>query len=183
MYTRFLKNYTIFRPIAITWWRNTKISEDVGIIGTECGAIIFINLSNGQQLGITYINESISSLHICENEYNEIVSLLITSKFQQQWRLSLEHMSFNFLHNVENERPCNELNLSGASHNNVEDSVPNKSKLKELKQLSVEKLATLKQKIIDTKNQTLKESFQCHGRCTRIYRKTFKIILNASQEK
>ncbi|XP_012059515.1 PREDICTED: uncharacterized protein LOC105622712 [Atta cephalotes] len=151
-----------FRPIAITWWRNTKISEDVGIIGTECGAIIFINLSNGQQLGITYINESISSLHICENEYNEIVSLLITSKFQQQWRLSLEHMSFNFLHNVENERPCNELNLSGASHNNVEDSVPNKSKLKELKQLSVEKLATLKQKIIDTKNQTLKESLQCH---------------------
>ena len=92
-------------------------------------------------------------------------------------------MSFNFLHNVENERPCNELNLSGASHNNVEDSVPNKSKLKELKQLSVEKLATLKQKIIDTKNQTLKESLQCHGRYTRIYRKTFKIILNASREK
>ncbi|KYN28946.1 X-linked retinitis pigmentosa GTPase regulator like protein [Trachymyrmex cornetzi] len=151
-----------FRPIAIIWWRNTKISEDIGIIGTECGAIIFINLSNGQQLGITYINESISNLHLCENEYNEIVSLLITSKFQQQWRLSLEHMSFNLLHNVENEKPYNELNLSGASHYNVEDSVPNKSKLKELKQLSVEKLTILKQKIIDTKNQTLKESLQYH---------------------
>ncbi|KYN06247.1 X-linked retinitis pigmentosa GTPase regulator like protein, partial [Cyphomyrmex costatus] len=151
-----------FRPVAITWWRNTKISEDIGIIGTECGAIIFINLSSGQQLGITYINESISSLHICENEYNEIVSLLITSKFQQQWRLSLEHMSFNLLHNVENEGSYNELNLNDTIHDNVEDSVPNKSKLKELKQLSVEKLATLKQKLIDTKNQALRENLQCH---------------------
>lgn len=148
-----------------------KMSMDIGIIGTECGAIIFINLSSGQQLGVTYINESISNLHICQNEYNEIVSLLITSKSQQQWRLPLEHMSFNLLHNFENKGPCNELNLSGTIHdNNVEDSVPNKSKLQELKQLSVEKLAILKQKLIDTKNQTLGESLQCHGRyiCTGI---------------
>lgn len=85
-------------------------------------------------------------------------------------------MSFNLLHVVENEGPYNELNLNSVSHdNNVEDSVPNKSKLKELKQLSVEKFATLKQKIIDTKNQTLKENLQCHGRCIRIYKKTFKM--------
>lgn len=152
-----------FRPIAITWWKDTKMSMDIGIIGTECGAIIFINLSSGQQLGVTYINESISSLHICQNEYNEIESLLITSKFQQQWRLPLNHMSFNVLHNCENKVFYNELNPNSSIHdNNVEDSVPNKSKLKELKQLSVEKLTILKQKLIDTKNQTLGESLQCH---------------------
>ncbi|XP_036149418.1 uncharacterized protein LOC105829672 isoform X2 [Monomorium pharaonis] len=153
-----------FRPIAITWWKETKMSMDIGIIGTECGAIIFISLSSGQQLGVTYINESISSLHICQNEHNETVSLLITSKFQQQWRLSLEHVSFNFSrHNYQNRESYNELNSNGiVCDNNVEDSVPNKSKLQELKQLSVEKLAILKQKLIDTKNQTLGESLQCH---------------------
>lgn len=141
---------------------------DIGIVGTECGAIIFINLLNGQQLGITYINESISSLHICQNEYNEIVSLLITSKFQQQWRLPLEHMSFNLLRNFENKEPCNELNTNDTIHDNV-DFIPNKSKLQELKQLSVEKLAILKQKLIDTKNQTLGENIQCHGMYTNIF--------------
>jgi len=138
---------------------------DIGIIGTECGAIIFTNLSSGQQLGVTYINESISSLHICQNEYNEVVSLLITSKFRQQWRLSLEHMSFYVLHNFKNKGSHNETNLNSTIYdNNVEDSIPNKSKLQELKQLSVEKLTILKQKLIDTKNQTLGENLQCHGR-------------------
>lgn len=134
------------------------MSMDIGIVGTECGAIIFINLLNGQQLGITYINESISDLHICQNEYNEIASLLITSKFQQQWRLPLGHMFFNLLPNFINKEPSNELNSNDTIHeNNAGDSVPNKSKLQELKQLSVEKLAIFKQKLIDTKNQ-------CHGR-------------------
>jgi len=141
---------------------------DIGIVGTECGAIIFINLLNGQQLGITYINESISGLHICQNEYNEIVSLLITSKFQQQWRLPLEHMSFNLLRNFENKEPYNELNTNDTIHDNVDYFIP-KSKLQELKQLSVEKLAILKQKLIDTKNQTLGENVQYHGMYTNIY--------------
>lgn len=148
---------------------------DIGIIGTECGAIIFINLLSGQQLGITYINESISSLHICQNEYNEIASLLITSKFQQQWRLPLD-MSLDHLHNFVNKELYNEPNLNDTiCDNNMEDSVPNKSKLQEFKQLSVEKLAILRQKLIDTRNQTLGESSQCHGKCTSMFRKKIKM--------
>ncbi|XP_011864617.1 PREDICTED: uncharacterized protein LOC105560272 isoform X2 [Vollenhovia emeryi] len=145
-----------FRPRAVAWWRDMKMSMDIGIVGTECGATIFINLLNGQQLGITYVNESISGLHICQNEYNEIASLLITSKFQRQWRLPLEHVSL--LPNVENK----EFSNQPAIRDNVGEPVPNKSKLQELKQLSVEKLAILKQKLIDTKHQTLGESLQCH---------------------
>lgn len=160
------------------------MSMDIGIVGTECGATIFINLLNGQQLGITYINESISDLHICQNEYSEIASLLITSKFQQQWRLPLDHMSFNLLHNFVNKEPYNELNSNDTIHdNNVGNSIPNKSKLQELKQLSVEKLAIFKQKLIDTKNQTLGESLQCHGRYTNVFRKISDVTLSISQKK
>lgn len=160
----------------MTWWKDTKMSMDIGIIGTECGAIIFINLLNGQQLGITYINESISSLHICQNKYNEIASLLITSKHQQQWRLPLEHTVLNLLRNFGNRETCNLLNTNSTIHeDNSGDAVPNKSKLQEFKQLSIGKLASLKQKLIDTKNQTLGETLQCHGKYASIFRKIFKM--------
>jgi len=135
------------------------MSIDIAIIGTECGGILFINLSNGYQMGITYINESISSLHICQNEDNEDACLLITSKFQQQWRLSLEQNMCNFLHNIEKK----EMDLNDTIYDNTESSV-SKSKLQELKQLSIEKLAILKQKLIEAKNQTLGESLQCYDK-------------------
>jgi len=136
---------------------------DIAVVGTECGGILFINLSNGYQMGITYINESISSLHICQNEDNEDACLLITSKFQQQWRLSLEQDMCNFLHNIEKKESYSEADSNDTIHDNTENSV-SKSKLQELKQLSIEKLAILKQKLIEAKNQTLGESLQCYGK-------------------
>lgn len=140
------------------------MSIDIGIIGTECGAIILFNLLNGEQLGTTYVNESISSLHICQNENNEAAFVLITSKFQQQWRLSLKQHLYNLLHNLENKEHHSSVNANGTTNDNTEESVLNKSKLREFKQLSVEKLAIFKQKLIDTKNQTLGESSQCQGK-------------------
>ncbi|XP_072761626.1 uncharacterized protein Ca isoform X2 [Anoplolepis gracilipes] len=150
-----------FRPTAITWWRDTKMALDIGIVGTECGAIILVNLLNGQQMDTIYVNESISSLQICHDE-NEAVFLLITSKFQHQWRLSLKQYIYNLLLNPEHKELHGGVNSNGTIYDNTEESVPNKSKLRELKQLSVEKLAIFKQKLIDTKNQTLGESSQCH---------------------
>lgn len=149
-----------FRPVAITWWKDIKMFTDVGIIGTECGTVILINLLNGQQIGATHIDGSIHSLHVCQNENKEDASLLITSKLQQQWRLSLEQHKWHFSHNSENKALRKEMYTNGSIHDNIESSVSNKSKLRELKQLSVEKLAILKQKLIETKSQTLGESSQ-----------------------
>lgn len=171
----FYIDYYIFRPTAITWWKDMKMSIDIGIIGTECGSIILINLSNGHQMGITYVTGSISSLYICQNE-NEAAFLLITSKFQQQWRLSLEQRMYNFLHNLENKELQRNVNSNSTIYDNTEESVPNKSKLRELKQLSVEKLAIFKQKLIDTKNQTLGESSQCHGKSMYEYILRMQIV-------
>ncbi|XP_014467574.1 PREDICTED: uncharacterized protein LOC106740753 isoform X2 [Dinoponera quadriceps] len=157
------------RPTTIIWWKDSKMSVDIGIIGTECGAIILINLSNGQQAGITYISGSINSLQVCQSESNEGTSLLITNKLQQQWRLILEQYTYNFLRNTENKESHSDVNLNGTIYDNVEVSIPNKSKLQELKQLSVEKLAILKQKLIETKNQTLKEnSLQSHDSTNKL---------------
>lgn len=155
--------------MAIAWWKSIKISIDIGIIGTECGTIIFINLLNGQQIGITHVNGSIYSLHVCQNESNEDASLLITSKFRQQWRLPLDQHICNVLHNYGSKDSYGDVNLKSSICNNTENTVLNKSKLQELKQLSVEKLAVFKQKLIETKNQTLGESSQCHSKCTSVF--------------
>lgn len=155
--------------MAVTWWKSIKISVDIGIIGTECGTIIFVNLSNGQQMGITHVNGSIQSLNICQNENSEGATLLITSKFRQQWRLSLDQHMCNVLCNFESKDSHGDVNLNSPIYNNVE-SVLNKSKLRELKQLSVEKLTILKQKLMETKNQTLGESSQCHGKCIKVHK-------------
>lgn len=146
-----------------------KMSVDIGIIGTECGTVILINLLNGQQIGTTHVTGSISSLYICQNENNEAAFLLITSKFQQQWRLSLEQHMYNLLNNFEKKEHQSGINSNSNICDNTEESVPNKSKLQEFKQLSVEKLAIFRQKLIDTKNQTLGESSQCHGKNVPTY--------------
>jgi len=155
--------------MAVAWWKSIKVSIDIGIIGTECGAIIFINLSNGQQMGMTHVNGSICSLHICQNENSEGAFLLITSKFRQQWRLLLDQHTCNVLHNFGSKEPHSNVNLNSSIYNNTESTVLHKSKLRELKQLSVEKLAVLKQKLMETRNQTLGESSQCHGECASAF--------------
>lgn len=170
LYERFSWVYLyIFRPTAITWWKDVKTSVDIGIIGTQCGTIILINLSNGQQIGIAHISESIHSLHICQNINNESAFLLITSKDQHQWRLLLEQYTYNLLHNSGNEESHNDSSLSNTTYDNVRSSTPSKSRLQEFKQLSVGKLAIFKQKFIETKNQTLGENLHCHGKCIKIF--------------
>lgn len=118
-------------------------------------------------MDITYINESINSLHVCRNEDNVDAYLLITSKFQQQWRLSLEQHMCNFLRNFGKKESYSVVNLNGTLYDNTESSA-SKSKLQELKQLSVEKLTILKQKLIEAKNQTLGESLQYYGKYTSL---------------
>lgn len=169
IYILYLCTHT-HRPTAVAWWKSAKMSVDIGIIGTECGMIVFINLASGQQVGITYINGNISSLHVCHSEKNDDATLLITSKIQQQWRLLLEQCTSNFLRYHKGKERGGDINPSSTVYDNTESTVPNKSKLQELKQLSVEKLATLKQKLIETKSQTLKENLQGYGKwCTVCY--------------
>lgn len=69
----------------------------------------------------------------------------------------------NYLRNLEKKDSYSDVNLNSTIYDNSEAST-SKSKLQELKQLSVEKLAILKQKLIEAKNQTLGESLQCYGK-------------------
>ncbi|XP_076231996.1 RCC1 and BTB domain containing protein claret [Calliopsis andreniformis] len=149
------------KPTSIVWWQDTVTPAEIGIIGTECGEIIFINLETGHQATVTHINGNIVSLHICRDQGTDSVSLLITSQSKQQWRLLLEQHTYSCLRHLENG-DYNVLHANDNIYDNTKAFASTRSRLQGLKQLSVEKLAILRQKLIETKSQTLGENLQYH---------------------
>ncbi|KOX68598.1 X-linked retinitis pigmentosa GTPase regulator like protein [Melipona quadrifasciata] len=150
------------KPTAIVWWQSTIIPAEIGIIGTEYGEIIFINLETGHQTNVTQIKGNIASLHICRDQSNDIVSLLITNQSRRQWRLLLEQRTYSCLQHLENGESYNALRTNDM-YDNTRIFASTRSRLQGLKQLSVDKLAILRQKLIETKSQTLGENLQYHG--------------------
>ncbi|CAK9809769.1 X-linked retinitis pigmentosa GTPase regulator homolog [Anthophora plagiata] len=148
------------KPTAIVWWQSIVIPAEIGIIGTEYGEIIFINLETGHQTNVTQIKENIASLHICRDQSNDIVSLLITSQSRRQWRLLLEQRTYSCLQHLDNGESYNVLQTSDNIYDNTKIFASTRSRLQGLKQLSVDKLAILRQKLIETKSQTLGENLQ-----------------------
>ncbi|XP_015431451.1 PREDICTED: uncharacterized protein LOC107187791 [Dufourea novaeangliae] len=146
------------KPTAIVWWHDTATPAEIGIIGTEHGEIIFINLGTGHQMNVTHVSGNITSLHICRDESNDSVSLLITSQSNQQWRLLLEQHTYSCLRHLDNGESYNTLHTNDNIYDNTRSFAGTRSRLQGLKQLSVEKLAILRQKLIETKNQTLGEN-------------------------
>ncbi|XP_057334647.1 uncharacterized protein LOC130673595 [Microplitis mediator] len=135
------------KPSALTWWQGVTQCSHIGIVGTEEGEIIFINLENGQWIDSARVNGSIASLYICQDNNLEIVSLLVTSKTHQQWRMILEQRTNCIF-------PLNtRTGSSFHSRYEEESKTPPRSRLQGLKQLSVEKLAIIRQKLAESRNK------------------------------
>ncbi|KAK0180736.1 hypothetical protein PV327_003090 [Microctonus hyperodae] len=150
------------RPSAVTWWQGITQNSHVGIIGTEEGEIIFINLQNGQWIHSTSVCDSIAKLDIYQENDLETLSLLVTTKSQRQWRLILEDRIRGSIF------PLNDSDGVASSFNNNKQHEPGndqtkisptaRSRLQDIKRMSVGKLAILKQKFIETKNRSASES-------------------------
>jgi hypothetical protein len=50
----------------------------VAIMGTDCGDLIFVSLTTGLQVGITFVRANISLLHICQDNSLDSVFLLVS---------------------------------------------------------------------------------------------------------
>lgn len=102
----------------------------------------------------------ICSLHVCQDNTLEIVSLLITNQSRQQWRLILEKRTSNYVYPLCNERSTvSQVYPNEKLADNFCDAgktfPPARSRLQGLKQLSVEKLAVLRQKLAETRHRNL----------------------------
>jgi hypothetical protein len=172
--------YKIFRPSTIAWWRGVSFSGEIGIIGTEQGEIIFVNLETGQQVGSTKIDGCVASFFICQDTELDTVTLLITNNCKEQWYLVLEKPGSNYIY------PLSDISLHQPKLQNSEtDSDESKtfpttrSRLRGLKQLSVEKLVILKQKLAESRNRNFESSTASLGMLLHILI-YFNIILTFS---
>jgi hypothetical protein len=65
-------------PTSIVWWQSLLECQHVAIMGTDCGDIIFVSLTTGLQVGITFVRATISLLHICQDNSLDSVFLLVS---------------------------------------------------------------------------------------------------------
>ncbi|XP_058799619.1 uncharacterized protein LOC131669061 isoform X2 [Phymastichus coffea] len=142
------------RPSSLIWWQGRSFSAQIGIVGTEQGEIVFINLETGQQVGITKIEGKIKGFSICQDSEVDTVTLLITNQSREQWHLVLEKPANNYTYPFNNGSPRS--SKSDDTDNDDSRTFPTtRSRLRGLKQLSVEKLVILKQKLAETRNRNL----------------------------
>ncbi|XP_011499761.1 PREDICTED: uncharacterized protein LOC105363708 [Ceratosolen solmsi marchali] len=147
------------RPSTIIWWRGVSFCGEIGIIGTEQGEIIFVNLETGQQVGSTKIDGCIASFFICQDTELDTVTLLITNNCKEQWYLVLEKPGSNYIY------PLSDVSLHQskvrhfeADNDEAKTFPTTRSRLRGLKQLSVEKLVILKQKLAESRNRNFEPS-------------------------
>ncbi|XP_028138515.1 uncharacterized protein LOC114332924 [Diabrotica virgifera virgifera] len=123
------------KPTSAIWWQTLDCNQNA-LVGFENGIIVLISLTDGRCLGSCTIGEIVDSLNICHDNNLEIISLLINGASGQQWRLVLEQHSTGYLWPPE-------------AYTQTEDST--RSRLYSLKQLGVDKLASLRQRLTEAR--------------------------------
>ncbi|XP_050304400.1 uncharacterized protein LOC126741961 [Anthonomus grandis grandis] len=119
-------------PTCCVWWQTLECNQNA-LIGFQTGKILLVSLTDGRVLGECNIPEAIRGLNVCIDNVKESVSLLINSDSERQWRLILEQHSSGYTWPSE------------SSNSHTEDTV--KSRFFSLKQIGVDKLASLKQRL------------------------------------
>ncbi|XP_057652123.1 uncharacterized protein LOC130891409 isoform X2 [Diorhabda carinulata] len=123
------------KPTSVIWWQTLDWNQNA-LVGFENGTIVLISLTDGRCLGSCNISEAVEALNICHENNSETICLLINGVSGQQWRLILEQRSTGYLWPPE-------------AHTQTEDST--RSRLYSLKQLGVDKLASLKQRLTEAR--------------------------------
>lgn len=104
---------------------------------------------------------SVTSLSICQDTELGVVTLLITNQCKEQWHLILEKPGHGYIYPLINRESQKSVVPNDDPDNDDSKTFPTaRSRLRGLKQLSVEKLVILKQKLAETRNRNNLESLQ-----------------------
>ncbi|XP_054276720.1 uncharacterized protein LOC128995726 [Macrosteles quadrilineatus] len=155
-------------PTAVAWWDRTLTDgrcQIIVIVGGSRGGIVLAMLRTGCVVGRTAVEGSVTNIQVCKDDTlldNPPVFLLITNEHNIQWKLVLEDREMGYSWPLPSEPSRAESNTSLISVVGSEESVVRPSmtsfplaraRLQGLKQLSVEKLATLRQKLSESRNR------------------------------
>lgn len=159
-----------FSPSTVTWW--DKINPDgkyrsIAILGTKNGEVIVANLQTGCVVGRISLEGHITSIQICKDDTSldlPPVFLLVTNSERRQWKIILEDPESGYSWPFPPEAFRSDCGPPSVSEIGIEESAVRSSlssfpltraRLQGLKQLSVEKLANLKQKLSETRTRGL----------------------------
>lgn len=67
-------------PSAVCWWQSMQKFQEVAIIGTKSGDIIFVDLVRGMKIGETCVKGEIKNLTVCQDVANNDTFLLVSLK-------------------------------------------------------------------------------------------------------
>uniref|UniRef100_A0A1B6CWH0 RCC1-like domain-containing protein n=1 Tax=Clastoptera arizonana TaxID=38151 RepID=A0A1B6CWH0_9HEMI len=165
-------------PTAIAWWDRIESEgrcRNVAIVGGSNGEILLADMVSGAVLGRTNVKGRVMTIEICKDD--DVIDLspvflLITNDARQQWKLVLEdhenNYSWPFPHQPSRASSRASLISGAGSEESVSrpslTSFPlTRARLQGLKQLSVEKLATLRQKLSETRNRGLNVTLKRRG--------------------
>ncbi|KAH1017237.1 hypothetical protein HUJ05_007910 [Dendroctonus ponderosae] len=124
-------------PTCCVWWQTLESNQNA-LIGFDTGQILVVSLTDGRVLGGCHVTEPVVKLYISVDNVKDIVSLLISCKSGKEWQLILEHHSNGYTWPVETT--------------NVHPDASMKSKFYNLKQLGVDKLVSLRQRLAPRKD-------------------------------
>ncbi|CAG9862070.1 unnamed protein product [Phyllotreta striolata] len=138
------------KPTSVIWWQTLDCNQNA-LVGFENGAVVLISLTDGRCIGSCSITEGVKDFDICHDN-NLDVSLLINGTSGQQWRLVLEQHLTGYLWPPE-------------AHVQADDST--RSRLYNLKQLGVDKLASLKQRLTESRSNRSDCQSDSASECSR----------------
>lgn len=151
-------------PTCCVWWQSTALGHQMGLVGTESGDITLINLNTGQRLGTRKISGSLSMLHICHDN-SDSAYLLMTCEDRQQWRVLLEDRDGSWFWPEEPGRSSSRV-LMREEINGLSPAPSARSRLQGLKQMSVEKLAIIRQRLAETRSKTTSSNLSTSSNVT-----------------
>ena len=153
-------------PTSISWWA-TNESKALAILGTNHGFVIIIDLVDGKEIGYVKVSEkAIVKLEQITDNAKDNTYLFITDTNGKQWRQLLEQRSTGFTWCGANEvashpkTPTLEKAASGSSDaiqdkspepSEIEEEFTTRSRLAGLKQMSVASIASLRQRLGETR--------------------------------
>ena len=156
-------------PSSICWWA-TNESKALAILGTNHGYVIIIDLVDGKEIGFVKVSEkAIVRLEQITDNAKDNTYLFITDIIGKQWRQLLEQRSTGFTWCGANEAashpktPTLEKAAAGASldtanpmdkspePSEIEEEFTTRSRLAGLKQMSVASIASLRQRLGETR--------------------------------
>ena len=129
------------RPSSVLWWETCDFVQ-LGFVGTDDGHLVVINLVRGEMVSHTAVQGPVTGLQVMMDSALDSVHLLVSSR-QEQWRVLVEQRSSGYTWGCADCPPSPPRQAASSQDNELGQ----RSRLQSIKQLSVDRIATLRHRL------------------------------------